>query len=123
MPTYDERQNLESISSRLRAAVPHADLLVVGDNSPDGTGDLADKLSEADSHIQVLHRTDKAGLGPAYIAGFRWALEHGYDAVVEVDADGSHQPEQLPGLLGAPGDADGVVGARWVPGGKLLNWP
>jgi dolichol-phosphate mannosyltransferase len=123
MPTYEERQNLESISSRLRAAVPHADLLVVDDNSPDGTGDLADKLSEADPHIQVLHRTDKAGLGPAYIAGFRWALERGYDAVVEMDADGSHQPEQLPQLLAALDGADGVNGSRWVPGGQLLNWP
>jgi dolichol-phosphate mannosyltransferase len=123
MPTYEERQNLESISSRLRAAVPHADLLVVDDNSPDGTGDLADKLSEADAHIQVLHRTNKAGLGPAYIAGFRWALERGYDAVVEMDADGSHQPEQLPQLLAALDGADGVIGSRWVPGGQLLNWP
>jgi dolichol-phosphate mannosyltransferase len=123
MPTYEERQNLESISGRLRAAVPQADLLVVDDNSPDGTGDLADKLSEADPHIQVLHRTDKAGLGPAYIAGFRWALERGYDAVVEMDADGSHQPEQLPQLLAALDGADGVIGSRWVPGGQLLNWP
>jgi dolichol-phosphate mannosyltransferase len=123
MPTYEERQNLESIAARLRSAVPDADLLVVDDNSPDGTGDLADKLSEADSHIQVLHRTDKAGLGPAYIAGFRWALEHGYDAVVEMDADGSHQPEQLPVLLAALEDADGVIGSRWVPGGQLENWP
>src|SRR5450631_3529425 len=74
MPTYEERQNLEAIAGRLRAAVPHADLLVVDDNSPDGTGDLADKMSEADWQIQVLHRTEKAGLGPAYIAGFRWAM-------------------------------------------------
>jgi dolichol-phosphate mannosyltransferase len=123
MPTYEERQNLESIAARLRSAVPDADLLVVDDNSPDGTGDLADKMSEADPHIQVLHRTDKAGLGPAYIAGFRWALERGYDAVVEMDADGSHQPEQLPDLLAALADADGVIGSRWVPGGQLQNWP
>ncbi|HEY4700653.1 MAG TPA: polyprenol monophosphomannose synthase [Streptosporangiaceae bacterium] len=123
MPTYEERQNLESIAARLRSAVPDADLLVVDDNSPDGNGDLADKLSEADPHIQVLHRTDKAGLGPAYIAGFRWALERGYDAVVEMDADGSHQPEQLPQLLAALAAADGVIGSRWIPGGKLLNWP
>jgi dolichol-phosphate mannosyltransferase len=123
MPTYEERQNLESIAGRLRSAVPDADLLVVDDNSPDGTGDLADKLSEVDPHIQVLHRTDKAGLGPAYIAGFRWALERGYDAVVEMDADGSHQPEQLPQLLAALDGADGVIGSRWVPGGKLENWP
>ena len=123
MPTYEERQNLEAIAGRLRAAVPHVDLLVVDDNSPDGTGDLADKLSEVDTHIQVLHRTDKAGLGPAYIAGFRWAMERGYDAVVEMDADGSHQPEQLPLLLTALDGADGVIGSRWVPGGQLLNWP
>lgn len=123
MPTYEERQNLESIAARLRSAVPDADLLVVDDNSPDGTGDLADKMSEADPHIQVLHRTDKAGLGPAYIAGFRWALERGYDAVVEMDADGSHQPEQLPVLLAALAGADGVIGSRWVPGGQLQNWP
>ena len=124
MPTYEERQNLEAIAGRLRAAVPHADLLVVDDNSPDGTGDLADKLSEADSQIQVLHRTDKAGLGPAYIAGFHWAMERGYDVVVEMDADGSHQPEQLPDLLAALGaGADGVIGSRWIPGGRLVNWP
>jgi dolichol-phosphate mannosyltransferase len=123
MPTYEERQNLEAVAGRLRAAVPHTDLLVVDDNSPDGTGDLADKLSEVDAHVQVLHRTDKAGLGPAYIAGFRWALERGYDAVVEMDADGSHQPEQLPLLLAALDGADGVIGSRWIPGGRLLNWP
>ena len=124
MPTYNERQNLEIMAGRIRESVPEADLLVVDDNSPDGTGDLADKLSEADPHIQVLHRTDKAGLGPAYIAGFRWALERGYDAVVEMDADGSHQPEQLPDLLAAlAAGADGVIGSRWVPGGQLLNWP
>jgi len=123
MPTYEERQNLEAIAGRLRVAVPHADLLVVDDNSPDGTGDLADKLSEADAHIQVLHRTEKAGLGLAYIAGFRWAMERGYDAVVEMDADGSHQPEQLLQLLAALAGADGVIGSRWIPGGQLLNWP
>src|ERR1700733_8797704 len=117
MPTYNERQNLEVIAGRIREAVPDADLLVVDDNSPDGTGDLADKLSEADPHIQVLHRMDKAGLGPAYIAGFRWALERGYDAVVEMDADGSHQPEQLPQLLAALAGADGVIGSRGGPGG------
>ena len=123
MPTYQERDNLEAIAGRLRAAVPSADLLVVDDNSPDGTGDLAGKLSEADPHIQVLHRTGKAGLGPAYIAGFCWALERGYDAVVEMDADGSHQPEQLPLLLAALKGADGVIGSRWVPGGRTVNWP
>ncbi|HLI38670.1 MAG TPA: polyprenol monophosphomannose synthase [Streptosporangiaceae bacterium] len=123
MPTYQERQNLETVAGRLRAAVPGADLLIVDDNSPDGTGDLADKLAEADPHVYVMHRTGKAGLGPAYIAGFRWALERGYDAVVEMDADGSHQPEQLPRLLTALAGADAVIGSRWVAGGEIVNWP
>jgi dolichol-phosphate mannosyltransferase len=123
MPTYNERQNLESIAGRVRAALPAADLLVVDDNSPDGTGDLADKLAEADPHVQVMHRTDKAGLGKAYIAGFGWALERGYDVIVEMDADGSHQPEQLQRLLDALRTADLVIGSRYVPGGSVVNWP
>jgi len=128
MPTYNERQNLESIAGRVRAALPEADLLVVDDNSPDGTGDIADKLAEADPHVQVMHRTDKAGLGKAYIAGFGWALERGYDVIVEMDADGSHQPEHLPSLVGALATegqqgADLSIGSRWVRGGKVVNWP
>jgi dolichol-phosphate mannosyltransferase len=128
MPTYNERQNLESIAGRVRAALPEADLLVVDDNSPDGTGDIADKLAEADPHVQAMHRTDKAGLGKAYIAGFGWALERGYDVIVEMDADGSHQPEHLPSLVGALAmegqqGADLSIGSRWVRGGKVVNWP
>src|SRR6201996_5225681 len=123
MPTYEERQNLESISSRLRAAVPDADLLVVDDNSPDGTGDLADKLTEADAHVHVLHRTEKAGLGRAYVAGFTWALGNGYDLIVEMDADGSHRPDDLPKLLTVVQKADAVIGSRYVPGGTVVNWP
>jgi dolichol-phosphate mannosyltransferase len=123
MPTYNERQNLESIAGRVRAALPEADLLVVDDNSPDGTGDIADKLAEADPHVQVMHRTDKAGLGMAYIAGFGWALERGYDVIVEMDADGSHQPEYLPSLVSALSHADLSIGSRWVRGGKVVNWP
>ena len=123
MPTYNERQNLEPIAGRVRAALPAADLLVVDDNSPDGTGDLADKLAEADPHVQVMHRTDKAGLGKAYIAGFGWALERGYDVIVEMDADGSHQPEHLSSLVAALNGADLSIGSRWVPGGKVVNWP
>ena len=123
MPTYNERQNLESIAGRVRVALPAADLLVVDDNSPDGTGDLADKLAETDPRVQVMHRTDKAGLGKAYIAGFGWALERGYDVIVEMDADGSHQPEHLPGLVAALNGADLSIGSRWVPGGKVVNWP
>ena len=123
IPTYNERDNIDFIAARIRSAVPGADLLFVDDNSPDGTGKIADELAAADRHIQVLHRQAKAGLGAAYIAGFQWALDHGYDAVVEMDADGSHQPEELPRLLGALNDADLVLGSRWVPGGQTLNWP
>ena len=123
MPTYNERQNLEIIAGRVRESVPAADLLVVDDNSPDGTGDLADKLAETDQHIQVMHRTEKAGLGRAYVAGFTWALERGYDVIVEMDADGSHRPEDLPRLLTALAGADAVIGSRYVPGGTVVNWP
>ena len=123
VPTYNERDNIEIIASRVRSAVPDADLLMVDDNSPDGTGDIADKLAGEDSHIHVLHRAGKAGLGAAYIAGFRWALEHGYGAVVEMDADGSHRPEELPRMLAALAGADLVLGSRYVPGGTVLNWP
>ena len=123
MPTYNERQNLEIMAGRIREAVPEADLLVVDDNSPDGTGDLADKLAEKDPRVQVMHRTEKAGLGRAYVAGFTWALERGYDLIVEMDADGSHRPEDLPRLLATATDADAVIGSRYVPGGTVVNWP
>jgi dolichol-phosphate mannosyltransferase len=123
MPTYNERQNLESVVGRVRAALPDADLLVVDDNSPDGTGDIADKLAEVDPHVQVMHRTDKGGLGRAYIAGFGWALDRGYDVIVEMDADGSHQPEHLASLVGALDHADLSIGSRWVRGGRVVNWP
>src|ERR1700691_4660271 len=101
MPTYNERQNLEIIVGRIREAVPDADLLVVDDNSPDRTGGLADKLGEVDTQVQVMHRTEKAGLGRAYVAGFTWALERGYHLIVEMDSDGSHRPEDLPRVLTA----------------------
>jgi dolichol-phosphate mannosyltransferase len=123
MPTYNERENLEATAGRVRAAVPDADLLIVDDNSPDGTGELAGKLAAEDSHVQVLHRPGKGGLGAAYLAGFHWALDQDYGAVVEMDADGSHQPEQLPALLDALESADLVLGSRWVPGGRTVNWP
>jgi dolichol-phosphate mannosyltransferase len=123
MPTYNERQNLEIIVSRVREAVPDADLLVVDDNSPDGTGDLADKLAEKDPRVHVMHRTEKAGLGRAYVAGFTWALDGGYDLIVEMDADGSHRPEDLPRLLATSATADAVIGSRYVPGGTVVNWP
>ena len=123
IPTYNERANVEATVGRIRRAVPDADLLVVDDNSPDGTGEIADKLAAEDGHIHVLHRPGKAGLGAAYIAGFRWALAEGYDVLVEMDADGSHQPEELPKLLDALSGADLVLGSRWVPGGTVRNWP
>ena len=122
IPTCNEIDNLEPILTRLRTAVPDVHALVVDDDSPDGTGELADKLAVADDHIHVLHRQDKNGLGAAYIAGFTWALAQGYDGIVEMDADGSHAPEQLPGLLDALGHADLVVGSRYIPGGGVHNW-
>jgi dolichol-phosphate mannosyltransferase len=123
IPTYNERGNLEPITARLRTAIPGADLLVVDDNSPDGTGEIADKLAAGDPHVHVLHRPGKGGLGAAYIAGFGWAMERGYGVLVEFDADGSHQPEQLPSLISALDRADLVIGSRWVPGGTVQNWP
>jgi len=123
VPTYNERENLDRILDRLAAAVPAADVLVVDDGSPDGTGALADARAAADGRVHVLHRTVKAGLGGAYVAGFRWGLERGYDALVEMDADGSHAPEQLPDLLAALATADVVLGSRWVAGGSVVDWP
>lgn len=123
VPTYQERLNVEEILARTRAAVPLADVLVVDDASPDGTGAIADAVAARDPHVHVLHRTAKEGLGAAYLAGFGWGLERGYDVLVEMDADGSHQPEQLPRLLMALTGADLVLGSRWVPGGSVLNWP
>jgi dolichol-phosphate mannosyltransferase len=123
IPTYNESDNIESITARLRAAVPAADVLIADDNSPDGTGALADRLADVDGHVHVMHREGKAGLGAAYVAGFGWGLGHGYDVLVEMDADGSHQPEQLPRLLTALREADMVKGSRYVPGGSVVNWP
>jgi len=123
IPTYNEAANIVDAVERVRAAVPEADVLVIDDASPDGTGEIATRLASVDDAVHVLHRTDKEGLGAAYIAGFRWAKEHGYSVVVEMDADGSHQPEELPRLLSALRDADLVLGSRWVPGGEVRNWP
>ncbi|GGK37457.1 dolichol-phosphate mannosyltransferase [Pilimelia terevasa] len=123
IPTYNEVDNVRQITGRVRAAAPDVDILIADDNSPDGTGAVADELAAADKQVHVLHRTDKQGLGAAYIAGFRWAREHDYDAVVEMDADGSHAPEELPKLLAAAADADVVVGSRWVRGGQVVDWP
>jgi len=123
IPTYNERDNLEPIVGRIRAAVPDADILIVDDNSPDGTGEIADKLATSDPRVHVLHRPGKSGLGTAYIAGFSWGLEHGYGVLVEHDADGSHDPADLPRMLTALERADLVIGSRYVPGGTVVNWP
>jgi dolichol-phosphate mannosyltransferase len=123
IPTYNEAENIEPIVGRLRRAVPAADVLVADDSSPDGTGEIADRLAEADSHVHVMHRMDKEGLGAAYLAGFAWGLDRGYDVLVEHDADGSHQPEQLPAVLAALKTADMVKGSRYVAGGSVVNWP
>lgn len=123
IPTYNEAANIGPITARVRAAVPSADILVVDDNSPDGTGDLADELAAADQQIHVLHRKVKDGLGGAYLAGFAWGLDEGYDVLIEHDADGSHRPEDVPRLLERLKTADVVKGSRWIPGGKVVNWP
>ena len=124
VPTYCERESLTGTVARLRAAVPAADVVVVDDASPDGTGEVADALSADDGQLHVLHRTGARGLGGAYLAGFAWGLSRGYEVLVEMDADGSHQPEQLPRLLDAVDAGAGlVVGSRWVPGGEVVNWP
>ncbi|HEX3198421.1 MAG TPA: polyprenol monophosphomannose synthase [Propionibacteriaceae bacterium] len=123
IPTYNESENIERIIRRTREAVPDAHILIADDNSPDGTGKLADDIASTDDHVHVMHRLGKEGLGAAYLAGFEWGLNAGYEVLVEMDADGSHQPEQLPELLTALADADLVLGSRWVTGGTVVNWP
>ncbi len=125
VPTYNEVDSLPDVWRRLSAAVPHAHLLVVDDASPDGTGALADGLAAVDDRVHVLHGSGKQGLGAAYVRGFAWGLERGYDFLVEMDADGSHPPERLPALLDAARAAGGrvAIGSRWVRGGAIENWP
>ncbi|MFZ1653634.1 MAG: polyprenol monophosphomannose synthase, partial [Candidatus Nanopelagicales bacterium] len=123
IPTYNESGNVERIVGRVRSALPEVHVLIADDNSPDGTGQLADQLAADDDHVNVMHRLGKEGLGAAYLAGFTWALEMGYNVVIEMDADGSHQPEQLHFLLEALREADLVLGSRWVQGGSVVNWP
>ena len=124
IPTYNEKENLPLIVRRVRASVPEAHVLVADDNSPDKTGVVADAMAVADPNLHVLHRPAKQGLGAAYLDGFRWGIEHDFDVLVEMDADGSHRPEQLPRLLDQVGEgADLVIGSRYVPGGSVVNWP
>ena len=123
IPTYNERENIAEIAARVLRSTTGVDVLVVDDNSPDGTGALASALASGHDRINVLHRAGKEGLGAAYRAGFEWGLERGYERLVEMDADGSHQPEQLARLLSALDDADVVLGSRWMRGGSVVNWP
>jgi dolichol-phosphate mannosyltransferase len=125
IPTYNERENLPLIVQRMHNALPDVHILIVDDRSPDGTGELADQLSAADpEHIHVMHRTVKDGLGAAYLAGFAWGLSRQYSVLVEMDADGSHAPEELSRLLDAvDAGADLAIGSRYVPGGQVRNWP
>jgi dolichol-phosphate mannosyltransferase len=123
VPTYNERDNVAGISERLLAALPGADILFVDDNSPDGTGAVLDDMAAKQPRLHVMHRAGKLGLGTAYIAGFGWGLERGYDYLFETDADGSHDPKYLPQMLALAEDgADAVIGSRYVPGGGTENW-
>jgi dolichol-phosphate mannosyltransferase len=123
IPTYNERENLPQIVPAVLAQDPRLEVLVVDDSSPDGTGDLADQLAAKETRVHVLHRTVKEGLGKAYIAGFRWALERGYDRVLEMDADFSHDPKYLPALLAAGDGSDLALGSRYKSGVNVINWP
>ena len=123
MPTFNEAGNIERATSELVAHNPDVDLLIVDDNSPDGTGEIADRLALNSKKISVLHRKGKEGLGAAYIAGFKYAIEAGYDFIVEMDADGSHRSQDLPKLLEVCENNDLVIGSRYVRGGKTMNWP
>ncbi|MCT1683893.1 polyprenol monophosphomannose synthase [Corynebacterium appendicis] len=124
IPTYNEVENLPLIIGRVRESNPDVDILVIDDNSPDGTGDKADEMAAEDSHVNVIHREEKTGLLGAYTAGFNWGLERGYNVLCQMDADGSHAPEQLPRLLSSIDEgADLVIGSRYVDGGEAVNWP
>jgi len=125
IPTYNESETLDTTINRVREAAPRADILIVDDSSPDGTGDIADARAAADPRVQVLHRSQKSGLGDAYLDAFAWALERPYEIVVEMDADGSHPADRLPAIIAAvrPGGADLSIGSRWVTGGSVVDWP
>jgi dolichol-phosphate mannosyltransferase len=123
LPTYNERDNARGIAERLLAALPGAELLFVDDNSPDGTGALLDEIAAGEPRVHVMHRAGKLGLGTAYVEGFGWGLARGYDYLVEMDADGSHDPRYLPQMVALAADgADVVIGSRYVPGGGTRNW-
>lgn len=123
VPTYDEARSLPVLLTELLAEVPEVDVLVVDDASPDGTGRIAEEIASGHERVHVLHGPGKQGLGAAYRAGFAWALARHYRVLVEMDADGSHRPRDLPRLLAAVEHADVVIGSRWIPGGQVVNWP
>jgi dolichol-phosphate mannosyltransferase len=123
MPTYNEAAGIQAMVNNLLTTVTDVDLLIVDDNSPDGTGNIADKLAETNPRVSVLHRSEKNGLGPAYLAGFDWGFEKDYEYLVEMDADGSHRPQDLIKLLAKAENHDLIIGSRWVPGGAIQNWP
>lgn len=126
IPTYNELTNLPIIIGAVQSSAPDVHVLIIDDNSPDGTGELADRIAAQDERLHVLHRTEKNGLGAAYLAGFGWGLEQGYPVLIEMDADGSHPAETLPALISAvsePGAFDLAIGSRWVTGGRVVNWP
>ena len=122
LPTYNEAGNVEAAAGQVHEHVPDAHILIIDDNSPDGTGEIADRLAAADDRVKVMHRAGKEGLGKAYLAGFEWALDRDYDRILEMDADGSHPADRLPALLEASLDADVVLGSRWVEGGGAEGW-
>lgn len=122
IPTFNEIESLQRTLEEVRLWAPEADVLVIDDNSPDGTGQLADRLAADDPAIRVLHRTEKNGLGAAYIAGMRWAITEGYDVAVEMDADGSHPAEALPAIIAMAQTHDVVIGSRYMPGGATEGW-
>ena len=122
IPTYNELDNLRPLLNEIFTYAPETDILIVDDNSPDGTGDLADEIHDQNARVHVLHRPGKQGLGTAYVAGFKYSIEHGYDAAFEMDADFSHDPKYLPDFLKAIDNADLVIGSRYIPGGATPNW-
>lgn len=123
VPTYNEIATIEATVAGIRRHAPQVDILIADDASPDGTGERADVLAAADPSVRVLHRAGKQGLGAAYLAAFAWAREQGYEAVIEMDADGSHRAEDLPSIVAGLAESDVVLGSRWMPGGQVVNWP
>ncbi|MGA1114148.1 MAG: glycosyltransferase [Aquiluna sp.] len=123
MPTYNELDVLEHSVEQLFLAMPNIHLTIIDDNSPDGTGELADRLASNNKLISVIHRPAKKGLGLAYVEGFRWAIDQGFTHVVQMDSDGSHRPSDLPALIEQAASNDLVIGSRWVAGGEVKNWP